>query len=75
MVVEFGLAETVEPVVEDNPVDGLHIYVDPPPAVSVTDWPLQIGEGELIFIVGSGLIVTVILLVLEHPLASVPVTV
>jgi hypothetical protein len=37
VVVEAGVAVTVEPVVELNPVEGLHVYVFAPLALSVAD--------------------------------------
>jgi hypothetical protein len=37
VVVEFGVAVTVEPVAELNPVAGLHEYVFAPLALSVVD--------------------------------------
>jgi len=71
-----GPADTVVPVVEDNPVEGLHVYDVPPPAVNDTDCPLQMtgAAGEAV-IEGSGLTVNVTLFVLLHPPAIVPVTV
>ena len=48
----------------------------PPLAVRATDWPVQsTGAKGITTIIGKGLMVTVTLLVLLHPLTSVPVTV
>ena len=55
-----------------SPVD--HEYDVPPVAVNVAVAPEHI-VGELTAIVGFGPIVTVATAVLEHPCASVPVTV
>ncbi len=46
-----------------------------PPAVSVTEPPLQTAAGVFTVTTGSGLIVTVTCAVAVQPLASVPVTV
>ena len=75
MVVEDGLAVTLEPVVELRLVDGVQVYVLAPLAVSVTELPIQIGDGVGTVTTGSGFTVTVTCAVAEHPLASVPVTV
>ena len=52
----------------------LHEYVEPPDAVNVAEAPEQI-VGELTVMVGFGPMVTVAIVVLEQPWASVPVTV
>lgn len=76
VVVVVGPAVTVAPVVPDNPVDGLHEYVEAPDAVSDTLLPLQIvGADGVTLTVGKGFTVTVTFFVLTHPFASVPVTV
>jgi len=46
VVVAAGLAVTVEPVVPDKPLVGLHTYVVAPVAVSVVLNPEQIDAGE-----------------------------
>ena len=74
-MVEDGLAVMLEPVDELKLVDGLHVYVLAPPAVSVTDCPLQTAAGVLTVTTGSGLMLTVTCAVAVQPLASVPVTV
>jgi hypothetical protein len=76
VVVVVGLAETIVPVVGDNPVEGDHMYEDPPVAVSDVDCPIQ-RKGAVGFIdmVGFGLTVTVTDALLVHPIPSVPVTV
>jgi hypothetical protein len=48
-----GSAVTDEPVVPDNPVAGLQVYVEAPDAVNVVDEPIQIAS-SLATIVGSG---------------------
>jgi hypothetical protein len=74
--VEEGLADTVVPVVADNPAEGDHIYVFAPPAVRATDCPLQsMGVSGLMVIVGWLFTVTITVPVFVHPLASVPVMV
>ena len=72
---EEGFAVTLEPIVALRLVDGLHVYVLAPLAVSVADAPLQIAAGVGTLTTGSGLTVTVTCVVAEQPLASVPVTV
>ena len=73
--VTAGFAVTEEPVIEDNPVAGLHIYVVAPVAVSPTEAPWQMpGDAGVTDTVGSGLTVTVIVFVDVHP-PLVPVTV
>jgi hypothetical protein len=73
-VVTVGLAVTLEPVVELNPVPGLHTYVEAPVAVSVVELPLQIVAGRTVTV---GLLTTVTVVVSEftQPFASVPVIV
>ena len=75
VVVVGGLAVTVAPVVEDNPVAGVHVYVVAPFAVNETLVPAHIAEGDagLTFIVGTGETVIVVLAELEHPLPFVTV--
>jgi hypothetical protein len=70
------LADTLDPVVAERPVDGLQSYVAAPDAVSVAATPLQAAGlvGDTVM-VGFGFTVTVVVAVLVHPLASVPVTV
>jgi hypothetical protein len=76
VVLIVGSAVTVIPDPEVNPVVGLQEYEVPPPAVSSTDCPLQrTGADGLAVITGNGFTVTVTLVVLLHPLASVPVMV
>ena len=60
VVVVVGFAVTVAPVVDDNPVAGLQLYVVAPLAVSETLLPMQIAcEGGLIVTTGMGLTVRV----------------
>lgn len=76
VVVTDGLAFTLAPVVLDNPVAGLHVYVAPPLAVNIDTPPIHIVLGlAVVLIVGDGFTVTVTVEVLTHPFASVPVTV
>ena len=64
------------PVVADRPVDGLHVYVLAPLAVSVVLLPLHIdGAAGVTLIAGLGFTVTVTVVVLLHPAALVPITV
>ena len=74
-MVVVGLAVTVAPVVADNPVAGLQLYVEAPLAVIDVLLPLQIVAvvGETVT-VGTGLTVTVTVAVPVHPLV-VPETV
>ena len=58
-----------------KPVDGLHVYVAPPFAVSIVLLPLHIGNGVATAIVGLGFTVTVTVVVFVHPLPFVPVIV
>jgi hypothetical protein len=50
---------TVAPVVKDNPVAGLHVYVLAPDAVNDTLLPLQISAGVGTVIVGREIKVAV----------------
>ena len=75
-MVESGFAETEEPVVALNAVEGLQEYVLAPLAVSVTVcWPRQIAGGCVTLITGRGFTFTVTCAEAVHPLISVPVTV
>jgi hypothetical protein len=75
VVVDEGLAVTLDPVVPLKPVAGVQLYVVPPPAVNVTpEPPPQMAGGELTVIVGPGVTVTVTAAVPEQP-EVVPVTV
>jgi hypothetical protein len=59
-VVVEGLAFTAAPVVEDNPVAGLHVYVAAPEAVKIEAPPIHIVLGlAVVVIVGDGFTVTV----------------
>jgi hypothetical protein len=69
--VAIGSAITVDPVVIDKPVDGLHIYVFAPDAVRVTLFPLHIAGGVGIVIVGSGFTVILLFTVRVQPLPFV----
>ena len=70
------MAVTVAPVVDDNPVDGLQLYVVAPLAVSVVLLPLHIdADAGVTVIVGNAFTVTVTVFVFTHVLPSVPVTV
>jgi hypothetical protein len=75
VVVVFGLAVTVAPVVALNPIAGLHEYVFAPFAVNVVDCPAQIAAGVATVTTGRGLTVTVTCVEALHPLLSVPVMV
>jgi hypothetical protein len=71
-VVLAGLAVTVEPDVELNPVPGLQLYVVAPVAVRIVGEPEQIVE-EFTLTVGVGLTVNVdVFTLLQEP--EVPVT-
>ena len=74
-MVDAGLANTLVPVVEDKPVDGLQLYEFAPVAVNVVVPPVHIKAlaAEAVTI-GFCSTVTVTVVVLTHPLASVPVT-
>ena len=74
-MVVVGLAVTDVPVVPDNPVAGLQVYVLAPPAVSVVFEPLHIETLGDTVTVGFVHTVTVTVLEFIHPLTSVPVTV
>lgn len=67
---------TGEPVVALNPVEGLQLYVVPPPAVRLDVPPAQKEEAEAVpVIAGLGLTVSATVDVFVHPPALVPVTV
>lgn len=76
MVTE-GLADTDEPVVVFNPVEGAQVYVAAPLAlIKIAGSPAhKTGEAGVTEITGLGFTVTVIGLFDAHPLRSVPVTV
>ena len=75
-MVTDGDAVTVAPVVALNPVDGFHVYVNAPEAVSPTDPDGQMSDDDgVIVTTGNGFTVTVTVVVETHPLAAVPVTV
>ncbi len=70
------MAVTVAPVVDDNPVAGLQLYVVAPLAVRLVLLPVQIETGDgVTLIVGNAFTVTVTVAVFTHPLILVPVTV
>ena len=70
------MAVTVAPVVADNPVAGLQLYVEAPFAVNDVLLPLQmVAVAGVTVTVGFGFTVIVIAAVLVHPFPSVPVTV
>jgi hypothetical protein len=74
VVVETGLAVTLEPVVALSAVDGVHEYEFAPAAFRVVDWPAQyVISGETVT-TGTGLTVTVTCAEPVHPLIS-PITV
>jgi hypothetical protein len=73
VVVFAGVEITDEPVELLNVVDGLHVYVFAPLAVSVADCPIQTVAGET-ETTGKVVIVTVTCAVAVQPSAS-PVTV
>ena len=75
VVVDVGLAVTVDAVVLLKPEEGLQLYVFAPPAVNVVDCPKQIATGGETVTTGNGLTVTVTCAVAVHPAADVPVTV
>jgi hypothetical protein len=62
-----GKALTAVPDVLLNPAEGVHIYVEAPPAVNVTESPAhkiaEVGETET---VGAVFTVTLVVAVLEH---------
>ena len=66
---------TVDPVVDDKPVEGLQLYVEAPLAVSDVLAPLQIVTAGETVTVGLGFTVTITVAVFVHPFASVPVIV
>lgn len=71
VVLEVGLAQFVH----DNPVDGDHVYVAAPVAVSAVEPPVQIATPVPALTVGNALTETVTEAVLVHPFEFVPVTV
>lgn len=77
MVVDDGVAVTGVPVEELKLDAGLHVYDMAPEAVSVALFPEHIEPEaeEETETVGVGFTVTLIVAVLLHPPASVPVTV
>jgi hypothetical protein len=76
VVVEVGFAVTGEPVVELSAVDGVHVYVVAPLAVSVAVCcPTHIAGGGATVTTGRGLTFTVTCVDAVHPFTSVPVTV
>jgi hypothetical protein len=76
VVLTVGAAITAMPVVELNPVEGLHTYVLAPLAVNVVPTPLHsVEEAGEIETEGAGFTVTVTVLVFMHPVDPVPVTV
>ena len=66
---------TDEPVVALSPVEGLHVYVEAPPAVRTADCPAQIFAGGETVTIGIGLTVIVTCALFVHPAADVPTTV
>jgi len=69
---------TVAPVVTDNPVAGLQLYVLAPLAVRLTEDPWQmVDEGGAMVTIGGGAVVTATttLAVFTHPFDPVPDTV
>lgn len=74
-MVVAGVADGVADVVLLNPVDGLHKYVPPPPAVNMVDAPLQIVTFALVVAVGAVFTVITTVDVAVHPLEFVTVTV
>ena len=76
VVVEVGFAVTGEPVVELSAVDGVHVYVVAPLAVSVAVCcPTHIAGGGATETTGSGFTFTVTCVDAVQPFTSVPVTV
>lgn len=70
------VAVTVDPVVELSPVAGAQLYEFAPDAVIVVDAPLQaLGGLAVTVMVGNGRMVSVMVPVFVHPLASVVITV
>ena len=69
VVVVVGLAVTVAPVVELNPVDGVHAYVVAPLAVRLVEFPVHILVLDETVTVGNEFTVTVFVATLVHPFA------
>jgi hypothetical protein len=75
VVVDAGVAVTVEPALTFKPAVGVHAYVEPPFAVKVTEFPAQIAElVGLTVTVGLLFTTTITIAVSIHP-ELVPVTV
>jgi len=74
-VVVVGEATGFAMFVAERPVAGLHEYVLPPVAFSVTELPAHIDVLLPADMVGSWLTVTITVAVLEQPPVAVPVTV
>jgi hypothetical protein len=75
VTVVVGDALTVAPVVAESPVFGAHVYVTPPVAVNEVELPEHIVTPAPAEIVGNAFTDTILVAVLEQPLASVPVMV
>jgi hypothetical protein len=72
VVVATGLSVKLDP--DKDP--GIHVYVEAPPALSVTELPIQIAFEEAEALTeGRALTFTDTVDVFVHPLAAVPVTV
>ena len=77
VVVTVGNAFTVDPTVALNPAEGAQVYVEAPFAVigvTAFEHTLLLGGTESVT-VGYGVMITVVVAVLVHPLMSVPITV
>jgi len=74
VVVNRGLAETIESVTEFNPVDGDHEYNAAPETESVAIVPGHTDNGLLVTKIGLVLTVTTTEAVPIHPKEFVPVT-
>ena len=74
MVVDVGVAVTLEPMDELSDADGLHEYMFAPEAVRVEDCPVQMVDAGETLTTGSGLTVTVVCAVAVQPFRF-PVTV